>query len=335
MKHFILRLIAPLAFILIFHSGAIAQDIHFSQFYSMPVILNPSLTGHIPGSYRINAIYRNQWSSVTSGGVYSTPGISFDMNFRQKNSNNSFGAGIALANDRSGGGDIRTSLVELSGAYHLSLNKGAKTFLSLGVQGAVLDKRLDVNSILFEDQIDPNTGATIGATTENFEATDFNNFDLRAGATLSGYPTRTFNYMLGFAYMHLLTGNETFLGDSDNALPGRLVFHGQAMIGLDDRFSLRPHLLYMSQTEASELNLGLNFGYRTSEQLSMYVGAGYRNEGAAIFLAGLGYKGATFGFAYDNDISDLNSTGAYEIALGYVGKVFKPVDPILPAIRFY
>ena len=67
----------------------------------------------------------------------------------------------------------------------------------------------------------------------------------------------------------------------------------------------------------------------------MYLGAGFRNEGALIFLAGLGIKGVNIGFAYDNDTSDLNSNGAIEITLGYVGSIFKPVAPVLPCIRLY
>jgi type IX secretion system PorP/SprF family membrane protein len=336
MKKILTKLIPLLALFAALPSTKVAaQDIHFTQFYMMPVLLNPSLTGHISGSYRINAIYRNQWSSITSGGVYATPGLSFDMNFMQKNSKNSFGGGIALAHDRSGGGDLQTSMILLSGAYHLSLGQSEKNFLSIGLQGGILDKRLDEGNLTFPDQIDPITGEVIGTTQTKFENTSINNFDLKAGATFSSYPSAKFNYMLGAAFMHLTKPEESFLGDAANKLPNRLALHGQATIKLDEHFNLRPHVLYMTQADASELNLGLNFGYQSNERLGLWVGAGYRNEGAVLFMGGFGYKGLSIGVAYDNDISDLNSKGAYEIALGYVGNILRPVDPILPAIRLY
>jgi type IX secretion system PorP/SprF family membrane protein len=335
MNKILTKLMATLALLLVLQTRGAAQDIHFTQFYMMPTLLNPSLTGHIAGSYRINAIYRNQWASITSGGVYSTPGASFDMNFRQKDSNNSFGGGISLANDRSGGGDLRTSIITLSAAYHLALGKEPKNFLSFGLQGGLLDKRLDASRLTFPDQIDPVTGEPIGPTQTKIENSNINNFDLKAGATFSSYPSQKFNYMLGIGFMHLLKPEETFLGDTNNTLPNRLVLHGQATVKLDQHFNLRPHVLYMTQSEASELNLGLNFGYQTDEKLGLWVGAGYRNEGAVLFMGGFGYKGLSIGVAYDNDISDLNSRGAYEIALGYVGNILKPIDPILPAIRLY
>lgn len=310
---------------------------HFSQFYAMPVILNPSLTGHIPGQYRLNGIYRSQWSNLnkSDGALFTTIGASFDMNFRKSTSNNSFGLGIALANDNSGIGALKTSEVSLSGAYHLSLGQEAKNYLSFGLQGTYLGKRIDPAEITFADQIDPNTGVVSPITSEPISDTNIGNFDIRAGATFAGYPNNKITYMIGVAFMHLTKPEETFLGDTSNKLPNRLAIHGQAAIALAQRFSLRPHVLFMTQEEASELNLGATIGYYAPSNINMHLGAGFRNEGALIFLAGVGIKGVNIGFAYDNDISDLNSNGAYEITLGYVGSIFKPVEPVLPCIRLY
>ncbi|MBK8660094.1 MAG: type IX secretion system membrane protein PorP/SprF [Bacteroidetes bacterium] len=43
-----------------------AQDLHFSQYYTHASWLNPSLVGNYDGSFRLAAIYRQQWTSVTS-----------------------------------------------------------------------------------------------------------------------------------------------------------------------------------------------------------------------------------------------------------------------------
>ncbi|HMZ89019.1 MAG TPA: type IX secretion system membrane protein PorP/SprF, partial [Chitinophagales bacterium] len=42
-----------------------AQDIHFSQFFAAPILVNPANTGNFIGSARIGLNYRDQWGSVT------------------------------------------------------------------------------------------------------------------------------------------------------------------------------------------------------------------------------------------------------------------------------
>src|ERR1044071_8344426 len=64
-------------------------DSHFSQFYAYPLWLNPGLTGVTDGDYRITAIYRNQWRSVTA--PFSTMGLSGDV---VTNKNLNIGANI-------------------------------------------------------------------------------------------------------------------------------------------------------------------------------------------------------------------------------------------------
>src|SRR5215470_10407076 len=87
---------------------ASAQDIHFSQFYYSPLTFNPALTGAMDGTYRIGAIYKNQWSSISSPFVYSTPSIAADAKlFSGKFNGNYLGVGLLLLNDRSGDGNLR------------------------------------------------------------------------------------------------------------------------------------------------------------------------------------------------------------------------------------
>ena len=47
-------------------SAAQAQDIHFSQFFEAPLLRNPSLAGIYTGDIRVQAVYRDQWNSVTN-----------------------------------------------------------------------------------------------------------------------------------------------------------------------------------------------------------------------------------------------------------------------------
>ena len=61
-----------------------SQDLHFSQYYSSPLYLNPAFTGAIP-EYRAVVNYRIQWPSLPN--AFNTYAFSFDYNPRKYNSN--------------------------------------------------------------------------------------------------------------------------------------------------------------------------------------------------------------------------------------------------------
>ncbi len=318
-----------------------AQDVHFSQFYNMPLHTNPSLTGHIPGTYRIKAIYRNQWNSITGGGVYSTPGLSFDMNFKLGKKGNSLGAGLTIINDQTGGGDFTNLYVLASAAYHMKLDKKEKNWLSFGLQGGFINKRIDVFNFIFSDQFDSGGNPT-QATMENFANENTSGGDLRLGVTFSSYPSKRLNYKIGAAYMHLIPFNEQFLSGTtqDENLPGRLAAFAQAeIITKNPKFSIMPELLFMSQAAVTQTNLTLNFGYQVIPDFGLILGAGYRVQDAPIVNLGMKFKGVEFMASYDINVSQLsqatNLNGGFEVSLGYVGTIKKSVKPILPAIRYY
>jgi hypothetical protein len=55
-----------------------AQDVHFSQYFTSPMTLNPALTGLTQSDYRMAANYRTQWGSVNNA-PYTTATVSYDM----------------------------------------------------------------------------------------------------------------------------------------------------------------------------------------------------------------------------------------------------------------
>ena len=56
---------------------SIAQDPHFSQFFSSPMTLNPAFTGKFNGQVRAAANYRNQWPTINR--AYETGTVSIDF----------------------------------------------------------------------------------------------------------------------------------------------------------------------------------------------------------------------------------------------------------------
>jgi len=70
--------------LMIFMSGSAlkvsSQDAHFSQFYASPLTLNPAIAGTYTGTFRISAIYRDQWRSAVDDPL-KTFAVSGDVKF--------------------------------------------------------------------------------------------------------------------------------------------------------------------------------------------------------------------------------------------------------------
>src|SRR5674476_1129746 len=64
MKKFF-KILAGIIGSLVIQNVALAQDLHFSQFFNNPLLTNPANTGFIPDAdYRLGASYRNQYSNI-------------------------------------------------------------------------------------------------------------------------------------------------------------------------------------------------------------------------------------------------------------------------------
>ena len=83
---------------------AISQDLHFSQYYNSPLIVNPALTGVFNGDLRGIVNYRDQWSSVAP---FKTYGLSIDAGMmKKKMKNGCVGAGLNMYQDEAGDSDV-------------------------------------------------------------------------------------------------------------------------------------------------------------------------------------------------------------------------------------
>src|SRR5678810_197857 len=81
-------------------SGTTAQDIHFSQFFEAPIWRNPSLAGIYTGDIRVQAVYRDQWNSVTN--AYRTGSLNGEYKLPIGKANDFITAGLQALYDRAG-----------------------------------------------------------------------------------------------------------------------------------------------------------------------------------------------------------------------------------------
>ncbi|MCS6917532.1 MAG: PorP/SprF family type IX secretion system membrane protein [Chitinophagales bacterium] len=326
----------PLRFIFMLLTAAgsaAAQDIHFSQFYFSPLTVNPALTGAIDGTFRIGGIYRNQWSSITSPFVYSTPSIAFDAKlFSGGFTANYLGAGILLLNDRSGDGNLTNITGMLSLAYHQSLDREGNYHLAAGLQGGFVQKSIDFEKLNFGDEFD---GLGFGGVTnEFFKYYQIAYADFAGGVLLYGIPSNRFRFQLGGSIFHLTTPRESFFESSTNQLDMRFVAHGSAGMRAGRRMYFFPFAQYQFQNNDNEAVVGANIGYNMSESLRgpqqiFYVGVFNRVRYDIIPTVGIMMKGFQAGISYDVNISpDLRPAtggkGGFELAVAYIGNITPP-----------
>ena len=114
-----MKKIFTLAFSSALYCGSLyAQDIHFSQYLTSPLNLNPALTGVMNEDLRLIANYRNQWKSV-SAEPYSTISFSTDGTLPPKRKTNDFfGIGMVANRDYAGASQLKVTQANLSLSYN-------------------------------------------------------------------------------------------------------------------------------------------------------------------------------------------------------------------------
>lgn len=108
-----------------------SQDLHFSQWFNSPLTTNPANTGFIPDAdYRIGANYRNQYVNILSV-PYKTISIFGDAQvLRNRMENGWLGLGGVILHDAAGAGNLTSSKVYGSIAYHQMI--GYSSLLTAG-----------------------------------------------------------------------------------------------------------------------------------------------------------------------------------------------------------
>src|SRR5690606_21740418 len=124
MHHRILHIIILSLFM--FMGSSQAQNIHFSRYDFQPLLLNPANSGSYNGSFRVTAIYRDQWANLLPNS-FSTPSLSIDaplgVAFRDQDW---IGVGVNFYQDRAGFGKLTTTGFNGFLSYHLALDKTQK-----------------------------------------------------------------------------------------------------------------------------------------------------------------------------------------------------------------
>jgi type IX secretion system PorP/SprF family membrane protein len=305
-----------------FVNQVVAQtDPHFTQNYTYPMYTNPAMTGGSDGVYRVSAIYRNQWGSVTN--PYSTTGLSFDTR-----TNKNIALGVNLMNQKAGDGGFNYLNAYASVAYTgVKFGKENNHRMVFAIQAGLINRRVDQSKFKWGEQWNPITGYNSGnATTESFAATSSSTFDIGAGALyFDASPEKKVNVFAGVAAYHLNKPKDPIISSQSvalNTIPLRYVLHGGLSFNLSPRTSIVPHVLYMQQGTAREAMLGTYVQLNVNEETDFMFGGYYRVNDAIAPFVGVDWKNFIVGLSYDINTSKLGAmtrnVNSFELSLSYI-----------------
>ena len=297
------------------------QDLHFSQYYNTPLLVNPANTGFNPDfDFRAGVNYRNQWASV--GSPYKTTSAWGDVKLLGNRIENGWiGLGGMLWKDQAGSGSLTGTTGMVSLAYHQML--GYNSLLSGGFSVGYTQKRIDVTKLTFDDQWN---GVFFDANIPSFEPFATNQVsyvDLQAGINYAYFASENFYFNAGVSVMHINTPRETFFDASvsNNEISRRYNVFLNASVKVVDTWILNPNVYVSMVGNSREILAGINanrdLGDNGARQLIM--GVYYRNNDAIIPLFGYQINDLKMTFNYDATISTLSKSnltrGAYEISI--------------------
>ena len=316
-------------------SSTFAQDIHYSQFFNAPMLLNPALTGFTPGAYRVGVNYRNQWFSATGGGFgaspYMTTAIGGDVPIKVKE--DVVGVGLFLANDQAGANTFSTIMVCASASYIKTLGKKKNHHLSAGFQLGITNTSINSSGFQFASQFQDNIFTSSLPTNENIGKTHVLYPNINAGLLWYGKISNGLGLYAGGSLFNLYQPKYDILTGDNSTLYLRWNLHGGADITIAQKYHLLPALMFMRQGVDNQLNTGLGFGIDFSDDVNLTLGlynrintlkSGGANGDAIIPYLAVELKGFKLGVSYDATLSQLKSAGsaigALEFSLSYTGK---------------
>ena len=299
-----------------------AQDLHFSQFFNSPLTTNPANTGFIPdGDYRLGVNFRDQWSSIMSV-PYKTMSAFGDVQLlKSHNETGWLGAGAVILRDVAGSGNLTSTKMYGSMAYHQMIGYGS--LLSLGFNVGYANKQINVSNLKFPDQFDGKFFDNKLPTSVMLQRNNIGYLDMQVGMNYAYFPTDKIYLNTGFSVHHVNQPRESFFESNDvtNKVPRRYIGFLNGSFMVNDQWIINPNAYFTMQAKSSELVAGLNAHYNLSGdgEYVLIGGVYYRHKEAAIPLIGIGYKDYVFSFTYDATISELknynNTRGAFEFSL--------------------
>ncbi len=302
--------------------AATAQDIHFSQFFEAPLLRNPSLAGIYTGDVRVQAVYRDQWRSVTD--AYKTGSLNGEYKMPVGQGDDFLTLGLQMLYDQAGTVAFTSTHVLPALNYHKSISADRNRYLSLGVMGGLVQRRLDRSKLT--------TNSTYEGQGDG-EARLNNQFSYLDGAVGMSFNTQLNdneedNMFLGVAYHHFARPKASFYRDPTIELSPKWVASAGVRFGVTEASYLTLQADHTIQQNYKETVAGALYGIKLGDDLdkplyTVHGGAFLRWNDAVIPVMKIDYHPFSFSLSYDVNISKLKTSsmgrGGFELGVSYVG----------------
>lgn len=315
-------------------SATKAQDLHFSQFYETSILRNPALTGLFSDDYKVTAVYRNQWSSISK--PFQTALVSAETRIPVRGEANDFiSVGLLGYYDKAGSINLQTTSVYPALNYNKCLNSDQNTYLSVGFTGGYIQRSFDASKATFDNQFQNGRYDPAYSTGETLPNPTFSQWDMGAGINFNGTGGKdnNVNYMIGVSGYHFSQPRYSF-ADRNIRIGVRWNANAAISVQVNPTFSYQLHANYAKQGTYNETVFGGLAGWNlvsagsVDAAFSIMGGVFYRFNDALIPTVKLRYKNLSVGVSYDANMSGLSTAsqlrGGTEITLVKTG-LFK--DP--------
>jgi len=246
-----------------------SQDEHFSQFYAVPMHMNPALTGAYDGTYRMAAVYRDQWNNQLES-PYQTFAAGGDTNVDFKLGNSTvvdkIGIGLFFVSDKVSEFQTVNNKISTNFSYQKRLGDKSSSYLGVGLQMGIIQRNINYDNIFFQDQFNQIDNFNL-PTAEVLPPNNFGAFDFGLGINYSMQMKKS-DFFIGVAMHHVNTPNYSFyrklqspnpIIDIEQTLDSRLVVHAGLNRKLTYLFQIQPRVVYQKQGEDNQIDVGTNF----------------------------------------------------------------------------
>ncbi|MBO4481048.1 MAG: PorP/SprF family type IX secretion system membrane protein [Bacteroidales bacterium] len=311
-----------------------SQDMHYSQYYTMPASINPAMTGAINGTFRITLNHKLQWLAITK--PYTSVSGGFDAPIVKGNKRRTLvGLGVQVHNDRAG--DSKYNIFQVSGSISVvkSLDRRNRNKIGIGFAGGIFQHTIDYSALTFDEQyigglFDPNNPIS-----EAFGRDKYLFFDCSAGLVWSCTPREDIALSAGFTVNHLTEPNQTHFSGVTAKLYRKYVGTFSARFPTKKNVFIHPMVYAAFQGKHYEILFGSLFeyewGYKKNRDFALGGGLFYRVGDALVASFFFDWRDLRFSVAYDCNISTLSraskARGGYEVSLSYIFKKHKRIIP--------
>lgn len=287
-----------------------AQDIHWSQYFSNPLYLNPAFSGDFDGDIRLVANYRDQYRSVTK--PFNTIALSGDFKMEQIPQ---LAFGAQLFHDVAGDGSLRTFDFKLAPSYHLFLGRDSSHRIRAGMEISGNSRSLDPNAFYYDKQFDGIKFDPSIPSSENFATSQV--FNLNAGLGLSYQKQfgKGKSFLISTSFNNLLRPNQSFFQAQNKRMVRTTLFSQMELPIPKTDLIVLPSLLVQFQGSYRELILGSRLRYTLENRMGAYraldMGLFLRNNDALYVNLGIHYNRYYGAISYDFNVSKLNIASNY------------------------